>query len=432
MKKVSRYFALPMVLVLALALSAGVALASVHDFGGQTIIFASYYGHGAFADGAGLAHLEEIEEIFNVNIEFKNVHWSETADTVRTSVLAGDIPYHAAIWQNHWKFQWDLFDFIHTFDDVVDAAFFDRFPQVGLTGADQQAGIHGLTYSINMPGIPPMRRILWNKDLFDREGLPSPYDLMDAGQWTWDAFRDIALQATRDTTGDGQTDQWGYAGANLIHHGIGLTFTNNAPAVVVEDGRMVFNGTSPEFLETLHFWRGLVADGVTYPEWGVHEGQGVWQEGNAAMFSYYSFGHGLTDIADDFGVVPMPVGPSGDYAAPAGLINSIVIPITVDDPMPVLELFLALYELADPWLDVQEYEEDFWMNFATTSGIRDFESLETIQFMTSIAVPDFSVHMTPGDFHQAIRDVVAGEKTPATAMEEVADVVQAHLDDRYN
>ena len=46
--------------------------------------------------------------------------------------------------------------------------------------------------------------VVYNKDLFDRAGIPYPRD-----DWTWDDFLRIAKRLTRDTDGDGMIDQWG-------------------------------------------------------------------------------------------------------------------------------------------------------------------------------------------------------------------------------
>jgi multiple sugar transport system substrate-binding protein len=46
--------------------------------------------------------------------------------------------------------------------------------------------------------------VVYNKDLFDRAGIPYPTD-----DWTWDDFLRIAKRLTRDTDGDGVIDQWG-------------------------------------------------------------------------------------------------------------------------------------------------------------------------------------------------------------------------------
>lgn len=54
-------------------------------------------------------------------------------------------------------------------------------------------------------GYTPMVMV-YNKDLFDRAGVPYPTDA-----WTWDDFLRSAKALTRDTDGDGLVDQWGTA-----------------------------------------------------------------------------------------------------------------------------------------------------------------------------------------------------------------------------
>jgi ABC-type sugar transport system permease subunit/ABC-type glycerol-3-phosphate transport system substrate-binding protein len=46
--------------------------------------------------------------------------------------------------------------------------------------------------------------VYYNKDLFDKEGIPYP-----AKDWTWDDFREIAKKLTKDYDGDGRIDQFG-------------------------------------------------------------------------------------------------------------------------------------------------------------------------------------------------------------------------------
>lgn len=52
-------------------------------------------------------------------------------------------------------------------------------------------------------GYSPMV-LVYNRRLFREAGIEPP-----AGDWTWDEFLDVARRLTRDTDGDGETDQWG-------------------------------------------------------------------------------------------------------------------------------------------------------------------------------------------------------------------------------
>jgi multiple sugar transport system substrate-binding protein len=58
-------------------------------------------------------------------------------------------------------------------------------------------------YAIPKDFTPMM--IAYNKDLFDRAGVPYP-----EGDWTWEEFRAAARRLTRDADGDGVVDQWGF------------------------------------------------------------------------------------------------------------------------------------------------------------------------------------------------------------------------------
>ena len=46
--------------------------------------------------------------------------------------------------------------------------------------------------------------MFYNKDWFDRCGVPYPHD-----NWTWQEYLEIAHRLTRDTDGDGRIDVWG-------------------------------------------------------------------------------------------------------------------------------------------------------------------------------------------------------------------------------
>jgi multiple sugar transport system permease protein len=46
--------------------------------------------------------------------------------------------------------------------------------------------------------------LFYNKKLFDKAGIPYPDET-----WTWDKYKQVALQLTKDTNGDGKIDQFG-------------------------------------------------------------------------------------------------------------------------------------------------------------------------------------------------------------------------------
>ncbi|MBM3188576.1 MAG: extracellular solute-binding protein, partial [Chloroflexi bacterium] len=74
--------------------------------------------------------------------------------------------------------------------------------EVGLTGCTVDGRLHGL------PGnCQPGHVVLYyNPNLFDEAGIPYP-----TYEWSTEDATEAAMKLTKDTTGDGYTDQWGYA-----------------------------------------------------------------------------------------------------------------------------------------------------------------------------------------------------------------------------
>jgi len=75
----------------------------------------------------------------------------------------------------------------------------DYYPDI-ISTAQQDGHLYGLPW-IAQPVV-----VFYNKALFDAAKLEYP----KAG-WTWDDFLAAAKALTKDTDGDGKTDQWGFS-----------------------------------------------------------------------------------------------------------------------------------------------------------------------------------------------------------------------------
>ena len=97
--------------------------------------------------------------------------------------------------------------------------------------------------------------VFYNEDLFEQEGVSTP-----TGDWTWDDFLNAAKRLTKDTDGDGFTDQFG-----CLVSPIGITYAGtsfalqNEGELIGQDGSFV--GDDPQHIErnveTLTFLRDL-------------------------------------------------------------------------------------------------------------------------------------------------------------------------------
>ena len=77
--------------------------------------------------------------------------------------------------------------------------------------------------------------VYYNKDLFTQANVPFPAD-----DWTWDEFLSAAQALTKDTNGDGATDQFGV--------GLEASLIRFAPFVWQAGGELVDNATNPTML----------------------------------------------------------------------------------------------------------------------------------------------------------------------------------------
>jgi multiple sugar transport system substrate-binding protein len=102
------------------------------------------------------------------------------------------------------------------------------------------------------------RAFYYNKTLLKSVGAKDPWDDLK-GDWTWDDLVAAAQKATRDTNGDGKTDQWGIQIplANLSEGYAMFAWTlGGAPA---DYKNMKFTLTSPQFREAAQFVHDLAA-----------------------------------------------------------------------------------------------------------------------------------------------------------------------------
>jgi len=163
--------------------------------------------------------------------------------------------------------------------------------------------------------------LFWNKRLFTEAGLNPDllYDLQRDGTWTWDAFRNLARQLTRDVNNDGIIDVYGLPCDDAREVMNAFVYGNNANYVTIDaQGRFQNAINRPEFVEALQFYLTLMNEGVfkVRPEgaawdWDFTE----FFDGHVAMLIAPEWRKGqLPEMKDDYGCVLPPKGPRAtDY-----------------------------------------------------------------------------------------------------------------------
>ena len=201
--------------------------------------------------GETLIALEnEMSTKHNTEFEFVEATWDNIVEKVTTSAMAGepiaDVFYlekaRAIPGMINSEFLTPISDFID-FDDP-------KWP----VKLKEVAGYDGKVYGF-ATDISGGAGIFYNRAILKKEGITDPHELLDKGEWTWDAFLDIAKKVTKDTDGDGKLDQYGVA-IDAISFTRSMIASNNADLTKMENGNLVYDAENPAAMEALRLGSG--------------------------------------------------------------------------------------------------------------------------------------------------------------------------------
>lgn len=178
------------------------------------------------------------------------------------------------------------------------------------------AGMYG-PFTVNgklycMPTMTFVNCLFYNKDLFDKAGLPYPDENM-----TWDTLRDTAKKLTKDTNGDGKIDQYGFTFGAWPNFIFPYIWANGGEFVKEDRKTAVLN--SSENVQTFQFLHDLIWKDKVAPSSAANKSNAYdFANGNIAMFDLGSW---CVTVYDDkklnYGVTLTPKAPNGKRAVNA-------------------------------------------------------------------------------------------------------------------
>lgn len=406
-----------------------------YDFGGRVVKIGAYYDltpdPEANAISAALAErIAFVEENYNCKIEFVNLEGDYINDYV-TSVLAGepvvDIGYAVTTKVLPSLIEGGIaypisdlnvidFDDYKWRSDVVDAGYYK-----------------GKNYTMLMKDPEIRYGIFWNKTLFEQYGLPDLYELCENGEWTWDKFKEIAMQGNQDLDNDGTTDIWGFnARENL---GWCYLYSNGAYVAEKTDAGMNIDLSDPKVVEALTALQDFSTT-VDYREldWSIDSWDsliGSFRDGNSMMCLeefWISYAY-LTEMEDDWGWVPFPQGTSATdwscYGKENGcrfMLNGIEEPETV---ALIYDLITDVAETEEEWDDLLEDQLESWANDSTT--------VENVSYIYNNDIAVINSVNGFSDLNSAINNMIneisSGSTTPQTALETYQSQIDSAIAD---
>lgn len=169
-----------------------------YDLGGRTIKIANHWDMtpevGSYIGDLYVEKWREVEKKYNVNIEWVVVPYEEKINQLTSTVIAGE-PF-ADIVQIGAKYVIPLINnnYVQAIDDLVDMNSI-KIPQALVDMGTLDGKFYMFQHEINQSG-----GMYYNKTMFEQAGLPDPFELQEAGEWTWDAMLDAAKKLTNGTT----------------------------------------------------------------------------------------------------------------------------------------------------------------------------------------------------------------------------------------
>jgi len=396
---------------------AGVSMAYDYDsldFGGKTITFL-YFDPTNVLDEDVLA---EAQQRFNFTFRYEVVGWDEYVEMAMARLLAGDSEYDVWMMGQPHFVQLVGNNALLAVDDILPEGYYDDADSTVVQRVNSLK-VKGKTYAFYtwQNVLNDMVFCVFNKDIFEREGLPDPYELYDKGEWTWDTVEKIALQATKDTDNDGEIDQYGIGEMRTLF----TLIPNEAKTVELVDGKYVFAFNKPEALAAINLvyrWRTLLK--ISQGTWDISE----FSAGTRAMtgiIGWQFWNLRNTDI--NYGVVPLPKGPNATkYRFPIDKVSMFYLPANSKEP----EKLIALVKYLSPTAErLQQGMFDEWIPM----WVRDEKS--AMIMYDAIENWEGEFDLMEGSLNIPLDPVFNGEKSAAAYIDEIYPQIQSQIDDLF-
>lgn len=327
-------------------------------------------------DQMNFDNLKEVEQKYNVKIEFVNLTWDGVQESINTSILAGtpdcdiyeaDLSFGIPAALNGYAI--DLRTILPEDDDLLT-------DQINVNQVDcglNDGSVYLFQHNAAENAVAGTYMLAFNADMLDEAGLENPNDLYARGEWTWDKWREYLLALTQDTNGDGITDVYGY-GSRFDFLIYNLTMSNGCTIA----GSDKENLSSAEVGEVLDFMYNLYnVDKVARP-WNAddfNDNQNAYYDGKVASWisaAWIAASNGNNDAALPFEEIwcPWPIGPSGNQDTNklknVSSGNAWFIPTGTEDPYFVYKVFYDWRNWYHDDIELRDADMTWWEDSAQT------------------------------------------------------------------
>lgn len=280
---------------------------------------------------------EVFEQTYGGTVTVIGVGWGEQQSTIISMVNSGEVCDLGQAHDQNFPIYGakNIVQDVSQYVDLEDGFWYDSCTNAFSFG--------GVPYAMGAEATPVV--LSYNKTLFEQYGVKTPMEYFQEGNWTWDTFRDVALEMTGDTDGDGVNDVYGFGWwdsfyvqmlnangiATIDYNGENGVTSNYQTAAATETFEFLQNGyTTDKFI--------MIPDGDNFIA--------AFKGGTLAMTCEYGF-NAITAYPCDYEIewAPLPNGPSGSQYDCGGALNGFVIPVTAANPEGAAVFARMAYEL---------------------------------------------------------------------------------------
>lgn len=383
---------------------------------------------------AMLANVAEVEEKYNVRIEFVNLTYAGVQESINTSILAGkpdcdiyQVELSFGIPAALGGFAVNLADILPADSDILTTQQNMKPISTGLN----DGSVYLFDIVTGESAVINTYMLAYNVDLINAANLEDPRELWRNGEWTWDKWREYMIALTQDTNADNVPDTYGY-GSRWDFTVMQLLMSNGA-TIAAGPTETLSSPATGEVLDFVYQMYNVDRVAVPWDSENFDQNMLSYQDGNVAFWStaaWISAENGYNDAALDFEIrwVPYPVGPSGNEATNARRLassgNAFMIPTGVENPELVYNVFYDYKNWYHDDLDFRDGDMTWWEDCAMTE-----ENYEIMEYMG--ASDGFDLWNALGlDWDWSA--LLNGEMTAAQFQETWRQPVQTALDTFFN
>ncbi len=287
---------------------------------------------------------KEVEDKYGITISISESSSNNSDTDALNSILAGDDAYDMIFAHSRAAFIYAVNGAGYNVLDIptihLDKPWWSRDIVENCMINDR---LYVLDGDISIDGLSLAMCMLFNKRIFDENGLDYPYQMVRDGDWTFDEFAYLAKKGGADLNGDGvmkpEDDQFGFI-TGVWDAPIGILYTGGQRIYQKNDDGTAFELTlySNKTVSIFDEFFSLMNNEACFlhmTEGDInYTGEDIFAAGRA-MIKATTLGvaRSYRNMDDDFGVLPFPKFDEDDEYATVinGYAPLIIIPITVPD-----------------------------------------------------------------------------------------------------